>query len=149
MRDNNQLNILQVEDSAADILMTREAFEELDANCKLDVVEDGAAALAYLRHEGEYKGATTPDLILLDLNLPKKNGREVLAAIKTDEALKHIPVIVLTTSKAEDDIHTVYKLQANCYVIKPVDFSHFLETMRALKEFWFSVVTLRPWGSNA
>jgi CheY-like chemotaxis protein len=130
-------------------LMTREALEEIDANCTLNVVEDGAEALDFLYHEGKHKESVTPDLILLDLNLPKKNGREVLAKIKSDDDLKHIPVIVLTTSKAEEDIESVYRLQANCYVIKPVDFNQFLETIRAIEEFWLSVATLKPGSSHA
>jgi two-component system response regulator len=110
------------------------------------VVEDGVAAMAFLRQAGKYAGAPRPDLILLDLNLPGKDGREVLAEIKTDERLKHIPVVILTTSRDEQDVLKAYGLHANCYITKPVDFGQFLEVVKSIEHFWVTVVTLPPGG---
>lgn len=140
------VEILLVEDSPADILITREGFEEAKLINSLHVAEDGVEALAFLRQEGKYASAPRPDLILLDLNLPRKNGREVLAEIKADSGLKTIPVIILTTSHAEKDIFEAYGLCANCYIVKPVGFDSFVEAMKSIRQFWFSVVTLPPGG---
>ena len=140
------INVLLVEDDPGDVLMTREAFEEY-LNNRLDVVNDGAEAIAYLRREGEYAGAPRPDLILLDLNLPRRDGREVLAEVKADESLRHIPVIVLTTSQADEDVLRSYQLHANAYVTKPVDFDGFIEAIRQIDHFFVSVVQL-PTGED-
>jgi two-component system response regulator len=138
------IEILLVEDSPADILITREAFEEARLLNDIHVVEDGIQAMEFLRREGIYASAPRPDLILLDLNLPRKNGREVLAEIKADNSLKVIPVIILTTSNAHDDILQAYDLHANCYVVKPVGFESFLKAVQTIRNFWFSVVALPP-----
>jgi CheY-like chemotaxis protein len=135
------VNVLLVEDDPGDVLMTREAFEEHLHN-RLDVVTDGDAALAYLRHEEPYVEHPRPDLILLDLNLPRRDGREVLAEIKNDEKLRSIPVIVLTTSQAEEDVLRSYQLHANAYVTKPVDFDGFIEAIKQIDHFFVSVVKL-------
>jgi len=135
------INVLLVEDDPGDVLMTREAFEEY-LNNRLDVVSDGSEALSYLRREGEYADAPRPDLILLDLNLPRRDGREVLAEVKADENLRHIPVIVLTTSQADEDVLRSYQLHANAYVTKPVDFDGFIEAIKQIDHFFVSVVQL-------
>jgi CheY-like chemotaxis protein len=140
------VDILLVEDSPADVRLTREALKEARVMNQLHVVKDGVAALAFLRHRDEYTDSPRPDLILLDLNLPKKDGREVLAEIKQDEDLKRIPVVVLTTSKAEEDIVNTYNLHANAYITKPVDLTKFFDVIRALEGFWLAVVTLPPPG---
>ena len=136
------MEILLVEDSPTDVLITQEAFEQDNLLNRLHVVENGVEALAFLRRQGQFTAAPRPDLILLDLNLPKKNGREVLVELKADEKLKLIPVVVLTTSNAEEDILKCYGLSANCYIIKPVDFANFVEVVQAIRHYWFSVVTL-------
>jgi CheY-like chemotaxis protein len=133
-----------VEDDPGDVLMTREAFAEHTVNNKLTVVSDGDEALAYLRRQGAYKSAARPDLILLDLNLPRRDGREVLAEIKTDEALRPIPVVVLTTSSSEEDILSSYQLHANAYVTKPVDYAAFVAVVQQIDEFFIGVVELPP-----
>jgi CheY-like chemotaxis protein len=135
------INVLLVEDDPGDVLMTREAFEEY-LNNRLDVVSDGSEALAYLRREPPYADAPRPDLILLDLNLPRRDGREVLAEVKADESLQHIPVIVLTTSRADEDVLRSYQLHANAYVTKPVDFDGFIEAIKQIDHFFVSVVQL-------
>ena len=135
------INVLLVEDDPGDVLMTREAFDEYLHN-RLDVVTDGAAALAYLRREEPYTDAPRPDLVLLDLNLPRRDGREVLQEVKADEDLRHIPVIVLTTSQAEEDVLRSYKLHANAYVTKPVDFERFIDVVRQIDDFFVTVVKL-------
>jgi CheY-like chemotaxis protein len=135
------INVLLVEDDPGDVLMTREAFEEYLHN-RLDVVSDGSEALSYLRREGEYANAPRPDLILLDLNLPRRDGREVLAEVKADVDLRTIPVIVLTTSQADEDVMKSYQLHANAYVTKPVDFDGFIEAIRQIDHFFVSVVQL-------
>jgi CheY-like chemotaxis protein len=135
------INVLLVEDDPGDVLMTREAFEEYLRN-RLDVVSDGESALAYLRREDSYADMPRPDLILLDLNLPRRDGREVLAEIKADPDLRHIPVIVLTTSQAEEDVLRSYQLHANAYVTKPVDFEGFIEAIKQIDHFFVSVVQL-------
>jgi len=140
------VDILLVEDSPTDVMMMREAFEYNKIMNPLYVVEDGIAAMQYLKREGPYACAPRPGLIILDLNLPRKNGREVLHEVKGDPALCNIPIVILTTSKSEEDVARSYNLRANCYVTKPVDFAKFMEAMRTLSEFWFGVVTLPPVG---
>jgi CheY-like chemotaxis protein len=136
------VEILLVEDSPTDALLAREALSYSKVVNHLHTVSDGVEAMAFLRKEGKFADAPTPGLILLDLNLPRMGGREVLAEIKGDEALKRIPVVVLTTSKSEEDILGAYGLYANCYIVKPVDFEKFAEVVRSIESFWFSVVTL-------
>ena len=136
------IEILLVEDSPTDVLMTKTAFESAKLIYHVEVVEDGEQALAFLRHEGLYANASRPALILLDLNLPRKDGWDVLMEIKADDRLKLIPVVVLTTSRAEEEILKAYGLHANCYITKPIDFGGFVEVVRAVERFWLSVVTL-------
>jgi CheY-like chemotaxis protein len=143
---NSPIEVLLVEDDPGDVLMTKEAFEEHKLRNRLNVVSDGAAALSYLHREGEYADVSTPDLILLDLNLPRRDGREVLEEIKKDEQLCRIPVVVLTTSQAEEDVLRSYQLHANAYVTKPVDFDRFISVVRQIDEFFVSVVKLPPRG---
>lgn len=138
------IEILLVEDSPTDALLTKRALADARLINRLHLVEDGVQALAFLRKEPPYTDAPRPDLILLDLNLPKKDGREVLAEIKNDDDLKIIPVVVLTTSRAEEDILKSYRLHANCYISKPVDFDSFTDAILTLEKFWFAVVTLPP-----
>jgi CheY-like chemotaxis protein len=136
------IEVLLVEDDPGDVLMTREAFEEHKVRNHLNVVSDGADALAYVRREGEFADAIRPDLILLDLNLPKRDGREVLKELKTDPDLREIPIVVLTTSSAESDVLASYQLYANAYVTKPVDFEHFISAVRQIDDFFVSLVKL-------
>jgi CheY-like chemotaxis protein len=138
----NAIDVLLVDDDPGDTLMIREAFEHNKVNNALACVADGVQAMQYLRREGEYANASRPDLILLDLNLPRKDGREVLAEIKGDPALATIPVVVLTTSHAEEDVLKSYQLHANAYVTKPVDFERFIEVVRQIDEFFVTVVKL-------
>ena len=138
----NVINVLLVEDDPGDVLMTQEAFQEHKVRNRLTVVSDGAEALSYLRREGAYAGAVRPDLILLDLNLPRRDGREVLAEIKKDEDLGRIPVVVLTTSSADEDILRSYRLHANAYVTKPVDFERFISAVKQIDDFFVSLVKL-------
>ncbi len=138
------IEVLLVEDDPGDVLMTQEAFEEHKVGNRLTVVPDGAEALAYLRQEGQYADAVRPDLVLLDLNLPRRDGREVLEEIKKDSDLCQIPVVVLTTSQADEDILRSYQLHANAYVTKPVDFERFIAVIRQIDEFFVSVVKLPP-----
>jgi len=133
-----------VEDSPTDILMAREALEQAKVLNNLSIAENGVEAMAFLRKEGRYSGAPRPDLIFLDLNMPRKDGREVLQELKEDAQLKVIPVVVLTTSKAEEDVVKSYGLHANCYITKPVDFERFAEVVQTVHDFWFTVVTLPP-----
>jgi len=135
------IEILLVEDSPSDAFITREALKEAPV-VNVHLVQDGVEAMAFLRREGDYENAPRPDIILLDLNTPRKDGREVLSEIKTDHSLRSIPVIVLTSSSAESDIHHAYSLQANCYITKPSDFTHFKEVIRSMENFWFNCVTL-------
>jgi len=123
-------------------LLTKEAFEEIEFSENLSVVTDGEMAVDYLYKQGRYQNATTPDLIILDLNIPRIDGRELLAKIKTDPGLKKIPVLVLSTSKSERDIKQCYELQANCYLIKPVDLEEFLEIVRFIRDFWLGIVKI-------
>jgi CheY-like chemotaxis protein len=136
------VDVLLVEDDPGDVLMTREAFEHHRLRNKLHVVADGVEALRFLRREGEHADAPRPGLVLLDLNLPRKDGREVLAEIKSDESLRSIPVVVLTTSEAEEDILRSYDLHANAYVTKPVDFDRFIDVIRQIDDFFVTVVKL-------
>jgi CheY-like chemotaxis protein len=139
---NGSAKILLVEDNPGDVRLTREALREGKILNELSVVEDGVEALAFLRREGRYAEAVKPDLILLDLNLPKKDGREVLQEIKGDGALKKIPVVVLTTSAAERDILKAYDLHANCYITKPVDLEQFIRVVQLIEDFWLTIVKL-------
>jgi chemotaxis family two-component system response regulator Rcp1 len=136
------IEVLLVEDSPGDVRLTREAFKDAKVHINLHVAADGAKAMAFLKREGEYATAPCPDLILLDLNLPKKDGREVLAEIKEDPTLKTIPVVVLTTSSSEADILRSYQLHANCYITKPVGLEGFLTVVKSIDGFWLSVVRL-------
>ena len=136
------IDVLLVEDDPGDVLMTREAFADNKVVNRLAVVSDGVSAMEYLRRQGEHSGAPTPDLILLDLNLPRMSGLEVLHELKQDETLRTIPVVVLTTSEAEEDIVRSYALHANAYVTKPVDFERFIEVVRQIDDFFVSVVRL-------
>ena len=140
------IEILLVEDSPSDTDLTVSALAAAKVANRLSIVEDGVQAMQFLRREGDYAQAPRPDLILLDLNLPRKDGREVLAELKADEQLRAIPVVVLTTSQAEKDVLHAYKLQASCYVAKPVDFQRFLEVVEAIEGFWLTVVKLPPGG---
>jgi len=140
------VEILLVEDNPGDVRLTKEALKEAKVINNLTVLKDGVEALAFLRQQGTYDNAVTPHLILLDLNLPKKDGREVLAEIKADEKLKRIPVVVLTTSQDEQDIFKSYNLHANCYVTKPVDLEKFIVVVKSIDIFWLTVVTLPPNG---
>ncbi len=137
-----EIQVLLVEDDPGDVLMTREAFEDYKVHNQLHVVNDGEQAMAFLRNEGEYAGLPRPDLVLLDLNLPRMDGRQVLDAIKSDPDLSSIPVVVLTTSEAEDDVLRSYSLHANAYVTKPVDFERFIDVVRQIDDFFVSVVRL-------
>jgi two-component system response regulator len=136
------LEILLVEDSPTDALLTRHAFANAKVAGRLHLVEDGEKAMAFLRKQAPYANAPRPKLILLDLNLPRKHGLEVLAEIKTDDDLKVIPVIVLTTSSAEQDVLSCYQLHANCYITKPVAFESFADAVATIERFWFSIATL-------
>ncbi len=136
------IEILLVEDSSADVDLTREALEDAKVRNSLHVVRDGVEALAFLHREAPFGAAPRPDLILLDLNLPRKDGREVLAEIKDDSELRRIPVVILTTSEAEQDIVKSYDLHANCYVTKPVDLERFITVIRSIEDFWLAIVRL-------
>ena len=136
------IEVLLVEDNPGDVRLTIEAMRESKVLINLNVAPDGEEALAFLRREGKHQGAPRPDLILMDLNLPKKDGREVLAEIKFDPDLRRIPVVVLTTSRAEEDILRTYDLHANCFITKPVDLDQFITVVEAISDFWFSVVRL-------
>ena len=144
LRNLSVIEILLVEDSPSDVELTIETFSESKILNQIHVAEDGAEALDFLFKRGKYKNAPRPDLILLDLNLPKKNGREVLAEIKGDLELQIIPVVVLTTSAAEEDILRSYQLHANCYITKPVDFEQFTKIVKLISDFWFAAVRLPP-----
>lgn len=136
------IDVLLVEDDPGDVMLTREAFADNKLRNELYVVNDGVSALEFLRRRGQYADAPTPDLILLDLNLPRMDGREVLAVLKADESLRRIPVVVLTTSEAEEDIMRSYQLHANAYVTKPVDFERFISVVRQIDDFFVTVVRL-------
>jgi len=136
------IEILLVEDNPSDVRLTREALKESKMSINLHVVEDGASALRFLLREGEYANVPRPDLIILDLNLPKKTGHEVLARVKSEETLSRIPVVVLTASHADEDILKSYKLHANCYIVKPLDVDKFFTIVRSIENFWISIVKL-------
>jgi CheY-like chemotaxis protein len=140
--DGRPVEILLVEDSPGDILLTREALREGKIRNHLSVASDGVQALAFLRREGRYAEAPRPDVILLDLNMPRMGGREVLGAIKADEQLRRIPVVILTTSSDQGDVLRAYDLHANCYITKPVDFDQFMSIIQAIEGFWMTVATL-------
>lgn len=141
-RPGRPIEILLVEDNPGDVRLTIEGLNEGKVRNNLHVAKDGVEALAFLRREGKYADATRPDLVLLDLNLPRKDGREVLSEIKADAALKTIPVVVLTTSRAEQDVLHSYQLQANCYITKPVDLEQFITVVKSIEDFWLTIVTL-------
>jgi two-component system, chemotaxis family, response regulator Rcp1 len=136
------IEILLVEDNPGDVRLTKEALKDAKVRNTLHVAMDGVEALAFLRKQGKHAAVPRPDLILLDLNLPKKNGREVLEEIKNDDALRHIPVVILTTSQAERDIAESYRLHANAYVTKPVDLEQFLTVVKSIEQFWLEIVKL-------
>lgn len=140
------IEILMVEDNPGDVRLTVEALKGAKVRNNLQVVNDGVEAMAYLRNQGQYADAPRPDLILLDLNLPKKDGREVLAEIKADSDLRLIPVVVLTVSSSEEDILRTYDLHANCYITKPVDLERFITVVKSIQDFWLTIVKL-PQGS--
>lgn len=140
--NEREIEILLVEDNPGDARLTTEALKEAKVRNRLRHLADGVEALAFLRRQGKYAKALRPDLILLDLNLPRKDGREVLAEIKTDDELKRIPVVVLTTSQAEEDILRAYNLNANCYVSKPVDLDQFIKVVKTINDFWLTIVKL-------
>jgi chemotaxis family two-component system response regulator Rcp1 len=147
MNQNNNImgrpiEILLVEDSPGDVRLTQEAFKESKVKNRFYAVSDGIEALAFLRKEGKYVNTPRPDLILLDLNLPKKDGRQLLAEIKPDENLKRIPVVILTISQAQEDILKTYDLHANCYITKPVDLDKFLKVVKSIQDFWLTIVKL-------
>ena len=144
MSDNamRPVEILLVEDNPGDVHLTMEAFKEAKVRNNISVADDGMKAMAFLRHEGEYKNAPLPDLILLDLNLPRKDGREVLAEIRLDPKLTRIPVVIMTTSQAEEDIAKAYDLHVNCYISKPMDLDQFIKVTRSIEDFWLTVVKL-------
>jgi two-component system, chemotaxis family, response regulator Rcp1 len=143
-RMGRPVEILLVEDNAGDVRLAREGLRECKLLNNLHVAEDGVRALAFLRRQGEHAKAPRPDLIMLDLNLPRKDGREVLREIKEDDDLKRIPVVILTTSKAEEDIVKSYSLHANCYVTKPLAIEQFITVVKAIESFWFTIVKLPP-----
>jgi two-component system, chemotaxis family, response regulator Rcp1 len=140
------IEILLVEDNPGDADLTREALETSKIKNNMHVVGDGVAALAYLKKEGIHQEASRPDLILLDLNLPKKDGWEVLAIIKADDDLKRIPVVILTTSRNEEDVIRIYNLHANCFITKPIDLMQFVKVVKSIENFWMTIVTLPPNG---
>jgi chemotaxis family two-component system response regulator Rcp1 len=140
--NTRSIEILLVEDNPGDARLTLEAMREAKMSNRIHVVEDGVEAMEFLRRQGRFGDAPRPDLILLDLNLPRKDGREVLAEVKADPDLKRIPVVVLTTSRAEEDVVRAYDLHANCYVTKPVDLEQFMKIVALIDEFWVNVVTL-------
>ncbi len=140
----NPIKILLVEDNPGDVRLTKEVLKEGKVHNEMFVAQDGIEALAFLRGEAEFGGAPRPDVILLDLNLPRKDGREVLAEIKTDPSLKSIPVVILTTSSADEDVLKTYELHANCYITKPVDLEQFITVVQSVEDFWFTIVKLPP-----
>jgi two-component system, chemotaxis family, response regulator Rcp1 len=145
--DNNMaLDVLLIEDSPGDVRLTQEAFRDADMSVRLHVASDGVEAMAFLRHEGAYAGSPRPDLALLDLNMPRMDGREVLARIKGDDSLKTIPTVILTTSEAEEDIAKSYQLHANCYFSKPVEFAAFEDLVKSINKFWLATAKLPGQG---
>lgn len=142
MNEGKAIEILLIEDNAGDARLAREALRDAKVRNNLNWVADGVEAMAYLRREGKFEHAPRPDLVLLDLNLPRKDGREVLSEIKADPKLKCIPVVILTTSQAEEDILRAYRLNANCYISKPVDLDQFIKVVKTIEDFWLSIVKL-------
>ncbi len=142
IKRNRAVNILLIEDNPGDVRLTQEAFKESKVAITLSVTMDGVEAIKFLKKEDQYSNEQTPDLILLDLNLPKRDGREVLQEIKTDDQLKRIPVVVLTTSNAEQDILKSYNLHVNCYINKPVDFDKFFDIIQKIEDFWLTTAIL-------
>jgi CheY-like chemotaxis protein len=141
-------NILLVEDNPGDVRLTQEALKDAKVRVNMAVARDGVEAMAFLHHEGQYSRSPQPDVILLDLNLPRKGGREVLAEIKADANLRHIPTVILTSSEADKDILTSYNLHANCYIVKPVNLDQFMQVIWAIESFWLEVVRLPPDGEE-
>ncbi|MCL5022483.1 MAG: response regulator [Nitrospirae bacterium] len=142
------IEILLVEDNPGDVRLAEEVFKEAKVANELHVANDGVEALAFLRREDKYKNACRPDIILLDLNLPKKGGHEVLSEIKADDDLKRIPVVILTVSKDEEDVVKSYNLHANCFITKPVDLNQFLNVVKSIEDFWLTIVKLPPNGER-
>jgi len=142
MGQKRQTNILLIEDNSGDIWLTKEAFKQSNKNTNLEVVSDGVEAYNYLTNQPPFENKPHPDLILLDLNLPKWDGRDVLRKVKSNERLKHIPIIILTTSNAQKDVHNCYKLHANCFITKPVDYETFFSIIKQIETFWIDTVIL-------
>jgi chemotaxis family two-component system response regulator Rcp1 len=142
------IDILLVEDNAGDVELAREALDDCKLHNRLHAVDDGEKAMAFLRRQDPYAEAPRPDLILLDLNLPRKDGREVLAEVKADDSLKSIPVVILTTSRAEEDVLESYNLHANCYITKPMGLDQFMHVVKSIQDFWLSIVVLPPNGAK-
>lgn len=142
VKENRPINILLIEDNPGDVRLTQEAFKEGKVSTNLEIVMDGVEAIKYLRKQEKYANAVTPDLILLDLNLPKRDGREVLKEVKADEHLKRIPIVILTTSNAEQDIIKSYNLHVNCYINKPVDYDKFFDIIQKIEDFWLKTAIL-------
>ena len=142
MKNAKEIEILLVEDSPGDVRLTVEALKEAKVHNRLSVVQDGVEAMEFLYKKGSFKDVIRPDLILLDLNLPRKDGREVLTEIKSDPKLRQIPIVVLTTSRAEEDVLRAYNSHANCYITKPVDFKQFMSVVKSIEDFWLTVVKL-------
>jgi two-component system, chemotaxis family, response regulator Rcp1 len=147
LKYGNPIEILLVEDNAGDARLAQEALKDSKILNNVNVVDDGVEAMAFLHHQGKYAKSPRPDLVLLDLNLPKKDGREVLGEMKAADELKRIPVVVLTTSKAEEDIAKSYDLHANCYITKPIDLEQFMKVVKSIEDFWLTVVRLPPRGA--
>lgn len=146
MSDTNTkiFDILVVEDNPGDARLTREVLNDSGIQSCLYVVNDGVEAMEFLRNKGRFRDSPMPDLIIMDLNLPRKDGREVLAEIKNDDYLQHIPIVIMTISQAEEDIINSYKLHANCFITKPIDLNQFIKVIKSIEEFWFSIVKLPP-----
>jgi chemotaxis family two-component system response regulator Rcp1 len=138
------IDILIVEDNSGDARLIKEVLNENKIYSSLYIVNDGVDAMDFLRNKGKYKTAPKPDLVILDLNLPRKDGREVLAEMKSDDILKHIPIVIMTISQAEEDILKSYNLHANCYITKPIDLNQFIKVVKSIEDFWFSIVKLPP-----
>jgi two-component system, chemotaxis family, response regulator Rcp1 len=145
---NKVADILIVEDNPGDARLIREVLNSNKIFTSLHIVKDGVEAMEFLRNEGKFKSAPKPDLIILDLNLPRKDGREVLSEIKSDPDLKHIPTVIMTISQAEEDILKSYNLHANCYITKPIDLNQFIKVVKSIEDFWFTIVKLPPKSNN-
>jgi two-component system response regulator len=140
----DSIDILVVEDNPGDARLIKEVLNDNKIYSSLYIVNDGVEAMEFLHNHGKYSSVPKPDIIILDLNLPKRDGREVLAEIKSDDELKHIPIVIMTISQAEEDILKTYKLHANCYITKPIDLNEFIKVVKSIEDFWFSVVKLPP-----